>query len=222
MHRILTVLLLGIFAPYLAGCGDDGFLKPLRELSDKLAPEAAQQAIKRHKEIAGIDDRSFLKTILGTKQELIISMLQKGADPNAQDEKGRPALIIYLTETKFPNPETVDAFLKAGADVNAVTEKGIPLLAEACAISPKMTQTVLAHGAKLDTADENGYTPLMYCAQVATSPDTIQLLLQAGADPTFQTLDGQTALSIAKKQNRNPAIAKTLAAVPAPVYPASY
>lgn len=218
MKQHFFILFAAAMLPFTAACGDDGFLKPLRELSDKLAPEAAPKAEARQRAIAGVDNASFLQAVTTQKPEEIISMLEKGADPNARDEKGQTALIVYLTQTKYPDPETADAFLRAGADVNAVNAQGAPLVAAACAISPKMTQTVLAHGAKVDSVAENGMTPLMFCAISANSPESIQLLLQAGADPNYQAPNGWTALTVAQQYNRNPAVAQALQSQPMPMY----
>ena len=217
MKKYFFLLSIAAILPLAAACGDDGFLKPLREFSDKLAPEAAQKAEARQRAIAGVDNASFLQAVTTQKPEDIISMLEKGADPNARDEKGQTALVVYLTQTKYPDPETVDAFLRAGADVNAVNAQGAPLVASACAISPKMTQTLLAHGAKVDTIGENGMTPLMFCAISATSPESIQLLLQAGADPSYQAPNGWTAFTVAQQYNHNPAVAQALQAQTLPI-----
>lgn len=214
MKQHFFILFAAAALPFMAACSDDGFLKPLREFSDKLAPEAAQKAEARQRAIAGVDNASFLQAVTTQKPEEIISMLEKGADPNARDEKGQTALIVYLTQTKYPDPETADAFLRAGADVNAVNAQGAPLVAAACAISPKMTQTILAHGAKVDTVAENGMTPLMFCAISANSPESINLLLQAGADPSYQAPNGWTALTVAQQYNRNPAVAQALQVQP--------
>lgn len=210
MKKNLYLLLGAALLPLISACGDDGFLKPLREFSDKLAPEAAQKAIARQQSLAGVDNESFLAAVASQKPEEITAMLEKGADPNARDEQGQTALVIYLTQAKYPNPETVDAFLRAGADANALTAQGAPLLAAACAISPKITQTVLSHGAKVDSVAENGMTPLMFCAMSANSPETIQLLLQAGADPNYRAPNGWTAQALAQQYNANPAVAQAL------------
>lgn len=216
MNKYVYIILAAALLPLASACGEDGFLKPLREFSDKLAPEAAQKAIARQRTLAGVDDASFLQALATQKPEDIVAMLEKGANPNARDEQGQTALIVYLTQNKYPNPETVDAFLRAGADVNAMTAQGAPLLAAACAISPKITQTVLAHGAKVDSVTENSMTPLMLCAMSANSPETIQLLLQAGADPNYQAPNGWTALTLAQQYNTNPAIAQVLQSVYSP------
>ena len=143
--------------------------------------------------------------------EAIIALLDKGADPNARDAQGQSALALYL-QTKYPDADTVDAFLRAGADVNALNSKGAPLIANACAISPRLTQILLAHGAKVDSVYPNGMTPLMYCAIAANTPEAVQLLIQAGADTAYQAPNGWTAYTVAQQYNRNPAVAQVLAA----------
>lgn len=211
MRKFLSVLFCGTLLAALIGCGDNGLFKPLRELSDKLAPTAAQKAIDRQKAASGISDESFLKVVATQPPEAIIAMLNKGADPNARDAQGQSALALYL-QTKYPDADTVDAFLRAGADVNALNGKGAPLIANACAISPRLTQILLAHGAKVDSVYPNGMTPLMYCAIAANTPEAVQLLIQAGADTAYQAPNGWTAYTVAQQYNRNPAVAQVLAA----------
>ncbi len=211
MRKFLFVLFGGTLLAALTGCGDSGLLQPLRELSDKLAPTAAQKAIDRQKAASGLSDESFLKVVVTQKPEAIIAMLNKGADPNAHDEQGQSALSLYL-QTKYPDVDTVDAFLRAGADVNELNSKGAPLIATACAISPRLTQVFLAHGAKVDSVYPNGMTPLMFCAISANTPQAVQLLIQAGADASYQAPNGWTAYTVAQQYNRNPAVAQALAA----------
>ena len=211
MRKFLSVLFCGTLLAALTGCGDNGLFKPLRELSDKLAPPAAQKAIDRQKAANGLSDESFLKVVATQPPEAIIAMLNKGADPNARDAQGQSALALYL-QTKYPDADTVDAFLRAGADVNALHSTGAPRLATASALSPRHTQILRAHAAKGDSVYPNGMTPLMYCAIAANTPEAVQLLIQAGADTAYQAPNGWTAYTVAQQYNRNPAVAQVLAA----------
>ena len=57
-------------------------------------------------------------------------------------------------------------------------------------------QALLSEGADLTTLDDEGMTPLMVAAK-AGAPETVQLLLRAGADPSPKDKLGYTAEMIA-------------------------
>ena len=50
------------------------------------------------------------------------------------------------------------------------------------------------------------------CAIAANTPEAVQLLIQAGADTSYQAPNGWTAYTVAQQYNRNPAVAQVLAA----------
>jgi ankyrin repeat protein len=59
-------------------------------------------------------------------------------------------------------------------------------------------QLLLEHFAYVDSESPNGTTPLMMAAQYGT-PEAIEALLAAGADPTLKNQRGLTALDFARK-----------------------
>jgi ankyrin repeat protein len=59
---------------------------------------------------------------------------------------------------------------------------------------------LLDKGARVDTQDDRGYTPLMYAAYSESMPvEIVKLLLAKGADKRA-TGEGETALSLAVKR----------------------
>jgi ankyrin repeat protein/mono/diheme cytochrome c family protein len=63
-----------------------------------------------------------------------------------------------------------------------------------------LIKQVIAHGANVNVKDEEGRTPLMLAAgSEYFSPDTIQLLIDNGADLNAQSAGGETALDFAKR-----------------------
>ncbi|HNW12634.1 MAG TPA: ankyrin repeat domain-containing protein, partial [Candidatus Rifleibacterium sp.] len=65
---------------------------------------------------------------------------------------------------------------------------------------------LISLGAKIDQADNDGWAPLHLAAQQGHFP-AVQSLLNAGADKTVKSENGQTALDLAVSQNHKEIIA---------------
>lgn len=63
----------------------------------------------------------FIAAVSNSNTENVKALLDKGADVNAKDDKGNPALICAA---KKGDADTVKALLEKGADVNAKDNKG--------------------------------------------------------------------------------------------------
>ena len=59
-----------------------------------------------------------------------------------------------------------------------------------------MVRELLAHGANINTQDNNGLTALMEAVN-ADSSETVKLLLEHGADPALTNDEDMTAMAIA-------------------------
>ena len=65
-----------------------------------------------------------------------------------------------------------------------------------------IVRMLLDHHAYIDAESPNGTTPLMMAAHYGT-PETVKLLLEAGADPLLKNSIGLTALDFAQRANRS-------------------
>lgn len=113
----------------------------------------------------------------------------------AADESSFTALHVLMTEDR---PDIAQLLIKAGADVNARTDEQMtPLhLAQHAAL----VQILVRHGADINARAEGGQTPLHVAASEdadSVTPDVLQALLLAGADPKLTTEQGETAEAIA-------------------------
>ncbi len=73
---------------------------------------------------------------------------------------------------------------------------------------------VLRRGADVNAADPQGYTALMYAANLGLV-EHVETLLAAGADPALRTKQGETAISLAARPDSSVARQERLLAVTA-------
>ncbi|NQZ68744.1 MAG: ankyrin repeat domain-containing protein [Lentisphaeria bacterium] len=71
---------------------------------------------------------------------------------------------------------------------------------------------MLEHGVNPNIQNTQGFTPLHAAARRTASPKTLALLIDAGGDPSLQTIDGKTPLDLAleKKKVKNVAFLEKL------------
>ena len=112
-------------------------------------------------------------------------LIHRGADVTATDLFGRTALHAAV-ETRRPG--LARALLEAGAHVDAVFTDRVPAL----------------RGDYISRAPYKGATPFWLAAQDANVP-MMQLLLEAGADPTLRNAFGATPLMVASGLGENDA-----------------
>jgi len=148
-------------------------------------------------------------------------MLAAGVDPNVRNERGQPALMqavrddawaVYdvlaadpRTDVEVLNPaqetplmyvalvgqyERAKALLARGAAVNRLG--WTPLHYAAAKGHAEVARLLLDHGAMPNAPAPDGTSPLMMAVR-ANSVPTVQVLLDAGADPSARNLAGQDA-----------------------------
>ncbi|KAK2749750.1 hypothetical protein FQN55_002986 [Onygenales sp. PD_40] len=149
-------------------------------------------------------------------------LLWNGADPNAQDPKGRVALQLSW------DVDVWKSLLQAGARVDERDADGRTTLLRLLS-KPyddyfdgrkrlSHTTLLLAYGADANAQDNNRYTPLMYAVQnpVVADPGLnryiLWVLMHFGADPRIKNPQGCAALDLCA----NPDIKKTLNALALP------
>jgi ankyrin repeat protein len=140
-------------------------------------------------------------------------LLAHGAKRDARTYSGRTALIaacfqqttnvrvhIGLSRSTLDSREArqcavLQMLLNIGSNVDAVDARGRTALIEA-AWSPKLSAILLAHGASINQADADGYTPLT-AAMNAGSLATVRVLLAHGADVNESDNEDGSALGMA-------------------------
>ena len=137
------------------------------------------------------------------------ALIDAGAYPNAKDDDGMTAL---MWAAKQGTPESIDVLLKAGADLNAKNGKGMTALmcaAESLALGLHDPAAVIRRLAKaglrtpegLDTEarTRDGRTALLWAARWG-DPESIDALLEAGADPNARDARGAGALDLVRRR----------------------
>lgn len=122
------------------------------------------------------------------------------ADALKVDENGFTTLMIAISDTPFDVTKAA-ALVKAGVDVNAVDKKTESTLINACvASSPEAVRFLIKNGAKVNYADNDGATALMYALFSDNSDQALDMvgqLIAAGADVNAKGGDGTTVLDVA-------------------------
>lgn len=111
-----------------------------------------------------------------------------------------PASPLVLLST-FDDVPVMRALLEAGAKVDQTDPEGLTaLLWAVLANQADVAELLLEHGADVNHADQHGMTPLLYAASIDYGDSrVVDLLLKHGARRDARTLEGLTALDLARK-----------------------
>lgn len=131
---------------------------------------------------------SLIRAFQSGQREHFLQLLASGADPNEVDANG--TTLLTLVSGSWSGVDFVEPLLQAGADPNRPS-KYVPLVMAAGNGVESVIRHLLAAGAQVDAATEDGRTALM-AAAASGNIDVVQLLLDAGADPNAEDNDGRT------------------------------
>ncbi len=134
---------------------------------------------------------------------------QKG-DVNARDNKGCTALRLLFGQDGDINSR-VSELLNAKADVNLGDSNDFtPLMVAACykdtAKRRFRVQRLINAKVNVNAAGKAGNTAAMHLLLHYDDPDTLRMLLDAGAKPDHKNGEGKTMLDIASENHRNACI----------------
>lgn len=141
--------------------------------------------------------------------EDIKKALAAGADPNAKNTCGEPAVLIAVHNNRKSN---LKILIDAGADVNSINKGGwAPLYEAVWSRDIETVRMLINAGADPNQRETGGWTPLMAMAAAAYYEETdninkaikiMLMLIEAGADAGIKDRNGDTAFNIL--QNRYP------------------
>lgn len=148
--------------------------------------------------------------IINKQTGIVKRILEEGSDVDEKDRNDWTALHYALS---IGNAEIVRMLLKNGANVSAAA-KNKDSFNSSNEITPLMlailtSQNFLAikelldGGANTNEKDNLGNEALHYAARKRHSSKIVKLLLEAGADPSVENLNGETPTNIALKTEGN-------------------
>ena len=142
------------------------------------------------------------------EKDIALLLIAGRADVNARTNDGVTPLMLaaarHLTDMIQP-------LVNLGAEINVQNDRGwTPLMYTAGAIDsvddPQTVQALLDKGADSNAQDRNGWTALMFSAQKGLT-GAARVLVQGGADRSKKNKESQTALTLARLNNRKQIVA---------------
>jgi uncharacterized protein len=175
----------------------------------------------------------FFIAVKQDNDKAVLSLLQRGFDPDTLDPKGLSGLYLALRE---PSPKVARALIdwpKTNVEIRTaqdesplmmaalkghfdlakrLIERGAdvnkpgwaPLHYAATRGDLQIMELLLEHHAFIDAESPNGSTPLMMAAHYGT-PAAVKLLLEAGADTAMRNQLGLAAIDFANRAGRTDA-----------------
>ena len=135
---------------------------------------------------------ALFSSIVSNDPEGIAAALEAGADPNARQGYNHTALSRAVA---FDSAHTVELLLDRDADPNSRSESGETPLHHSHQASPEVFDKLIAAGADPNARDLSGNAPLHTAASDKRFLNSVQRLLESGADPNVRTnVHGTTPL----------------------------
>lgn len=191
------------------GCSLNTYRSPLVYAIYSHNPQTVRVLIELGADINGrAEDSHALCPLCVAADEQYVGMvrllLELGANPDGRSKHPSSTPLFYAMHRR--NAEIVRILLEAGANADATDSYNQNHLQSAvCAQTPEVVELFIKHGADVNKQSKVSgrfSTPLINAVRYRNeeSPEIIQILLQAGANPKVRDAAGKTALDYAKEK----------------------
>ena len=153
--------------------------------------------VKADTNIADGDGDTTLHAATYCSEETLQAVIDYGAHVNAVNKRGRTSLLLSCF---YRQMDSVKVLLEAGADPTIADEEGFSCLHAAIdgRCSTDILQALIHHGAHIDAARKDGTNAFLRACTTGQS-ESVNFLVEAGADVNITKPDGNTCLHIAVK-----------------------
>ncbi len=142
--------------------------------------------------ISKAEHETWFKAAESGNKKTLESLLNKGINPNINDQWGRTALVFSVNAR---NPGIVRLLMKHKADPNIQNQRGQTSLMWAAGNGYfDMVKLLLEYKADPNIQDQFDQTAMILAINHDGNPDIIELLLRYGANPNLGNTRNQTAL----------------------------
>ena len=188
-----------IASPAAAGVYDDFFAAVKR---DNASTMQAVLARGFDANTLGPNGEIGLSMALFEESDKVVQVLMAWpkTDVNALNSKGESPLMLAALRGQ---EDVAQRLMKKGADVNKTG--WTPLHYAASGGKLPLLKLLIENHAYIDAESPNGTTPLMMAAMYGTG-ESVEWLLQEGADPRLKNQQGLTALAFAQRGERPDAV----------------
>lgn len=181
----------------------------LREAARKGDVAAVERALAKGVPIESTNDKGetpLCLAVIGGHVSTISTLLSHNAQIEARTKKGSTPLLCARENVSTSRINVMRALLSAGANIDAKDENGDTALHHAVSRSrPDWVKFLLSFTPNLELQNNTGETPLLRAVDFSPLTyaekifETVQLLLEAGADTKAADDKGQTAVLVAIK-----------------------
>ena len=170
---------------------------------------AVEKSLEKGVPIESTNDKGetpLCVAVIGGHVSTISTLLSHNAQIEARTKKGLTPLLCARENVSTSRINVMRVLLSAGANVDAKDENGDTALHQAVSLSrPDWAKFLLSFNPNLELQNNTGETPLLRAVDFSPLSyaekilETVQLLLDAGADAKATDEKGQTAVLIAIK-----------------------